>query len=88
MGRGKPDKASPKATIKSWLGYEKPFDRHDWTIDRCGKEVNYVIDFYPGKAAPEEKSPVSIFLDVRPAMDSFENFVDRVKKTFQTGRLC
>lgn len=23
-----------------------PFDRHDWTVDRCGKEVRYVIDFY------------------------------------------
>ena len=23
-----------------------PFDRHDWYVDRCGKEVRYVIDFY------------------------------------------
>ncbi len=20
--------------------------RHDWTVDRCGKEVRYVIDYY------------------------------------------
>ena len=23
-----------------------PYDRHDWTVDRCGKEVEYVIDYY------------------------------------------
>ena len=23
-----------------------PFDRHDWTVDRCGKEVRYIIDYY------------------------------------------
>ncbi|KAI8854447.1 hypothetical protein BC829DRAFT_471620 [Chytridium lagenaria] len=22
-----------------------PFDRHDWTVDRCGASVRYVIDF-------------------------------------------
>lgn len=23
-----------------------PFDRHDWTVNRCGKEVEYIIDYY------------------------------------------
>lgn len=23
-----------------------PFDRHDWYVDRCGKEVRYIIDYY------------------------------------------
>ena len=23
-----------------------PFDRHDWVVDRCGKEVKYTIDYY------------------------------------------
>lgn len=23
--------------------YDKPFDRHDWYINRCGREVRYVI---------------------------------------------
>ena len=23
-----------------------PFDRHDWWVDRCGKEVRYTIDYY------------------------------------------
>lgn len=26
----------------------RPFDRHDWLVDRCGREVRYVIDFYDG----------------------------------------
>lgn len=37
---------SPLARIRSWLTGEMPFDRHDWVVDRCGKDVRYVIDFY------------------------------------------
>lgn len=37
---------SPLARLQSWLGGQLPFDRHDWYVDRCGKEVRYVIDFY------------------------------------------
>lgn len=37
---------SPLARVRSWLGGPLPFDRHDWYVDRCGKEVRYVIDFY------------------------------------------
>lgn len=37
---------SPLARLRSWLTGELPFDRHDWVVDRCGKEVRYVIDFY------------------------------------------
>lgn len=32
--------------MRQMMGGPEPFDRHDWTIDRCGKEVRYVIDFY------------------------------------------
>ena len=28
------------------MGYQLPFDRHDWIVDRNGKEVRYVIDYY------------------------------------------
>lgn len=28
--------------------YEYPFDRHDWIVDRCGKDVRYIIDYYDG----------------------------------------
>uniref|UniRef100_A0A7S4EZL5 Holocytochrome c-type synthase n=1 Tax=Chrysotila carterae TaxID=13221 RepID=A0A7S4EZL5_CHRCT len=38
---GRPDDLSPKARLKVMFGLApRPFDRHDWTIDRCGKEVN------------------------------------------------
>jgi hypothetical protein len=26
--------------------YDKPFDRHDWTISRCGEPRRYIIDYY------------------------------------------
>ena len=32
--------------MSSWFGGQLPFDRHDWWVDRCGREVRYVIDFY------------------------------------------
>ena len=35
-----------KAKLFNMLGVEWPFDRHDWTVDRCGKEVDYTIDYY------------------------------------------
>ena len=38
-----------------------PFDRHDWYVDRCGKEVRYVIDFYFNEdkaGTPEVRWPV------------------------------
>lgn len=36
---GRPESLSPKAKIVGLLGGARPFDRHDWVIDRCGKEV-------------------------------------------------
>ena len=32
--------------VNGVLGGPLPFDRHDWIVDRCGKEVRYVIDYY------------------------------------------
>jgi len=77
---GKATEYSPRARIRSWLGYELPFDRHDWIVDRCGREVRYVIDYYDG-GSPDERFRFAI-LDVRPAMDSFENIYDRIKATY------
>lgn len=60
--------------------YTLPFDRHDWVVDRDGREVRYVIDFYEGrreKHIPNE-APISIYLDVRPALDSFAAVFDRI----------
>jgi len=56
----------------------KPFDRHDWVIDRCGKEVRYVIDYYGGEDDVANDVPV-FHLDVRPALDSVESAMDRLK---------
>lgn len=47
--------------------YKLPFDRHDWIVDRCGKHVRYVIDYYEGDKVYENYSVA--LLDVRPAMD-------------------
>jgi hypothetical protein len=87
--------------------YKGLFDRHDWYVDRCGKEVRYVIDFYQGHSSDPDTpamylarlvymstiflpSPLSLpkllyclhlarYLDVRPALDSFEAAIDRLR---------
>lgn len=57
-----------------------PFDRHDWVVDRDGHEVRYVIDFYSGQ--PEPGRPLSVYLDVRPALDSVDGVLDRLRWQF------
>ena len=64
------------------LGYQKPFDRHDWTVDRCGKKVEYVIDFYSGRKGSGAEA-VSFYLDVRPKVNSFEGVVMRARMWFK-----
>ncbi|KAI9594073.1 cytochrome c/c1 heme lyase-domain-containing protein [Syncephalis fuscata] len=69
--------ADPKARFFGWFGAPEPFDRHDWTVDRCGRQIRYVLDYY---AAPSDESGYPTFsVDVRPAADSFENVWDRVR---------
>ncbi|KAJ3393981.1 holocytochrome c synthase [Entophlyctis sp. JEL0112] len=76
--QGRPNDLSPKAR---WMGFrygaDKPFDRHDWTVSRCGRDVRYVIDYYSGHDEPE--SPV-FNVDVRPALDSPSAVFDRVRE--------
>ncbi|WVW83650.1 hypothetical protein I302_105671 [Kwoniella bestiolae CBS 10118] len=75
---GKPRERTPKAWIKTALGYTPPFDRHDWLIDRCGTQVRYVIDFYTGKSGlGDDASKMSFYLDVRPAVDNWEGIRTR-----------
>ena len=69
---GRPQDVSPKAYLLNFFfGYKLPFDRHDWIIDRNGKQIRYVIDFYTGSKseAASRGMPVSLHLDVRPALD-------------------
>ncbi|KAF1849595.1 cytochrome c and c1 heme-lyase [Cucurbitaria berberidis CBS 394.84] len=71
---------TPRARWKSFLGYQKPFDRHDWVVDRCGTEVEYVIDFYAGKDEGKSAKGLNFYLDVRPKLNSFEGVKMRVAK--------
>lgn len=75
---GKATDYSPRAKIRHWMGYELPFDRHDWIVDRCGKDVRYIIDYYDGGSVNKENYQFTL-LDVRPALDSFGAFWDRMK---------
>jgi len=68
---------SPKARINTLLGYTAPFDRHDWIVDRCGTRVDYVIDFYAGRAKGATGGP-SFYLDVRPKLNTWEGVKMRV----------
>jgi cytochrome c heme-lyase len=78
--KGRPSELSPKAWLVHWFrGTPRPFDRHDWTINRCGREVRYVIDYY---GADEE----SVYADVRPALDSIGAVVDRIQVAFDRWR--
>lgn len=59
----------------TFRGYPKPFDRHDWVIDRCGQdEVRYIIDYY------FTDGPDPIEIHVRPAIDSVSTAHDRFRK--------
>lgn len=77
--------------FESLCRYAKPFDRHDWIVERSsGEEVRYVIDFYSGARTPQSRQagkPVSLYLDVRPAADSVSAVVARlsfaVRQRFQ-----
>ncbi|KAK9320644.1 cytochrome c/c1 heme-lyase [Lipomyces orientalis] len=65
---GDSSKLTPRARINMLFGYQRPFDRHDWVVDRCGKRIEYVIDFYTGKPNPGNANIPSFYLDVRPKL--------------------
>lgn len=70
---GRPKDMSPKARLLWLMGYNAPFDRHDWVVERPdGTEVRYVLDFYAGQIDPQNPKPVAMHLDVRPALDSVD----------------
>ncbi|CAN6629849.1 holocytochrome-c1 synthase [Trichomonascus vanleenenianus] len=80
--QGDSSKLTPTARWNVMWGLQKPFDRHDWTIERCGKEVDYVIDFYTGKPNPLMPDMPSFYLDARPKLNSLEGFRLRISKFF------
>ncbi|CED83538.1 Holocytochrome c synthase/heme-lyase [Phaffia rhodozyma] len=72
--RGTPGEWTPRSLMNRVLwGYQAPFDTHRWLVTRCGKEVTYIIDFYAGRSGD-----ISFFLDVRPALDSWEGIKTRL----------
>jgi cytochrome c heme-lyase len=88
--KGRPHELSPKARFLSFFGLRPaPFDRHDWIVDRGGREVRYVIDYYhlekgggnarsatfaDGQVMDEQY----LHVDVRPALDSAQAAWDRL----------
>ena len=60
--------------------YSPPFDRHDWIVDRCGTRTRYVIDFYSGHTGSPAPTNLSFFLDVRPALDSWDGIRLRTER--------
>ena len=76
--KGDSKKLTPRAWIKLYIWRQPPtFDRHDWTINRCGKEIEYVIDFYNG-----DDNSGQVWLDVRPKLNSIEGVKLRLAKAF------
>ncbi|EPQ58064.1 cytochrome c and c1 heme-lyase, partial [Gloeophyllum trabeum ATCC 11539] len=80
--KGRPGDLTPRARWRSLIGYARPFDRHDWIVDRCGTRVRYVIDFYTGKSQGPSNTP-SFYLDVRPALDNWEGVRMRMQNFCQ-----
>jgi cytochrome c heme-lyase len=75
---GRPDDLSPAARWRALAGDgRRPFDRHDWYVDRCGREVRYVVDFYFDDA--KAGSPQAFEVVARPALDSVDAALDRLK---------
>jgi cytochrome c heme-lyase len=81
--------------LSTFTSKPKPFDRHDWTVLRGDEEVRYVIDYYymddgvggnttlPTTATGAfDKGAADgrlIYVDARPALDSWTGLVARVK---------
>lgn len=83
--QGDSKKLTPKAWWWGLWGGVRPFDRHDWVVERAeadgGGRVEYVIDFYEGRKDSSNGSggaPVSFYLDVRPKLNSWEGVKARV----------
>lgn len=66
---------SKKLTPRAWMrckvfGMDKPFDRHDWVVDRLGSRIDYVIDFYYRES--QGKNNGGVYMDVRPKLNTFQ----------------
>lgn len=76
--KGRAKDYSPRAQFRKLLGYELPYDRHDWIVERNGQPVRYIIDYYDVDDNGEKyKTGDFTHMDVRPALDSFSAAMDR-----------
>ncbi|EMC97686.1 hypothetical protein BAUCODRAFT_68383 [Baudoinia panamericana UAMH 10762] len=73
---------TPRARWNVLMGYQMPFDRHDWVVDRCGKRIDYVIDFYSGKDSGVAGRALNFYLDVRPKLNTWEGTKTRMMRAF------
>ncbi|UVC49525.1 cytochrome C1 heme lyase [Theileria orientalis] len=73
---GRKDKPTIKSILNAIIGYKRPYDRHDWTVDRCGKRRRYILDFYEGFSENPDK--MGVHIDVRPDL-SFDGICDRLR---------
>ena len=80
---GRPKDLSPKAWFLSkFLFQDKPFDRHDWYVSNdTQEEKRYVLDFYMTDTTSRSDGMMMprVEIDVRPALDNPEAFVQRGK---------
>ena len=67
------------------MGAPLPFDRHDWIIDRCGRQVRYIIDYYSIEEDEENGGTVSYNIDARPA-PTISGLMDRGRMAFHKWR--
>jgi len=76
---GRQDEFTMKARLLMWLGFPPPFDRHDWVVDRCGKEVRYIIDYHsPPDSTSLSDGSSEVVIDARPAF-TLGGIRDRVR---------
>ena len=84
---GKATDYSPRARFRQLMGYQLPFDRHDWIVDRAGREVRYVIDYYDvGEVNPENHTfagkihmPLLNFYTIHGVRPPRESFFSKIR---------
>ena len=88
---GRPTDMTPKAFFLSTFGLQpKPFDRHDWYIDNgTDHSKRYVLDFYmrgdenDGNDGRSGGMLPRVDIDVRPALDTPQAFIQRGRRFFK-----
>lgn len=79
--RGESGRLTPRARWYSWLGYERPFDRHDWVVERCvgrkgeeGGERGKGGEGERGKGGGEKGDEVEYVIDFYRGRGGMGNF--------------